>query len=127
MLLLIQIKRWFTTPVVEHFDIDRPFRLRRVSLQLIIAGWVTFLVSILVGLWLTRHGLAIAGYHELFSTLLGGGMAEKFGDFAIQAFGKATEIAGAALFIGGMISVAMFDKIDHTVGLKGAQRGRRTK
>ena len=121
MLLLIQIKRWFTTPVVEDFGIDRPFRLRRVSLQLILAGWVTFLVSCMVGMWLTRHGLAIAGYHELFNAVLAGQLAERFGDFAIQAFAKATEIAGAALFIGGMISVAMFDKVDRTGGRRRAK------
>jgi hypothetical protein len=39
---------WLSTSVVEHLDGDRPFRLRRLSLILLMAGWVIFAAACLL-------------------------------------------------------------------------------
>ena len=108
---LTQLKSWLAAPVIEASDMDRPFKLRRISLAAIIVGWATFLASTLIGFYLTRHG-HLAGYHELFAVLSGQVAGSPTGGVALQYAAKLTELSGAALFIGGMLSVSLFDKRD---------------
>ncbi len=39
---------WLSTSVVEHLDGDRPFRLRRLSLILLVFGWAVFAAACLL-------------------------------------------------------------------------------
>ena len=105
-------KQFLTQTVVEDRSFDRPFRLRRVSLLMIIIGWLTFFASCMIGLWIMKHGY-LAGYRQLFSLFTGTAEdADRFGSLTVQTLQKLFELAGAGLFVGGMASVALFDKSD---------------
>lgn len=104
--MLTSLSRWLTSPVVEDFGIDRPFRLRRVSLMLIAAGWLTFLVSCLLGLWLKNAHTPVFGWVDVLRGVSVSSMT------AVQYAKLASEVAGGLMFIAGMFSVSLFDRQD---------------
>jgi hypothetical protein len=105
--VIATVCRWLATPVVEDFGIDRPFRLRRISLLLLAGGWATFLVSCLLGLYLVRQGVRL---HNAADLLTGVTSAGEY--CALQWACRLTEALGAASFFAGLGSVTFFDKRD---------------
>ncbi|MGN6505709.1 MAG: hypothetical protein ACTHM6_09110 [Tepidisphaeraceae bacterium] len=110
-------RRWLGHCVIEHAGEDRPFRLRRVSLLLLSAGWCAFLGSCLLSVWIIRHNLPLVSFAEL----LHGSRAAVFDALpeaqrqllqGIFWMTQGLQWAGAALFFGGLGSVAFFDKRD---------------
>jgi len=101
-----QTRRWLTRPVIEDSGFDRPFRLRRASLLLLVGGWAVFLGSILIGAWLVHQRVPLHGIADLW----GGG------DFIVNATSQwarhAAEAVGAASFFAGLASVPLFDRRD---------------
>ena len=91
--------------------------LVRVSLLLLSAGWCAFLGSCLLSVWIIRHNLPLVSFAEL----LHGSRAAVFDALpeaqrqllqGIFWMTQGLQWAGAALFFGGLGSVAFFDKRD---------------
>ena len=97
--------RWLTTPVLNESSVDRPLRVRRLSLLLLAGGWTIFLVSCLCGCVLVRYGVPIRGWGELTS----GNVSHAL----LQWTRTITESLGGVLFIAGLVSVGLFDRRDH--------------
>ena len=106
--MFTSLSNWLARPVLEVAEVDRPFRLRRVSVLLLAGGWVVFLVSCLIGTWLARHNVPILGYVELTQCR---GVTNSVNPY-LQILRGVTEAVGGAAFIGGMLSVAVFDRLD---------------
>ncbi len=40
-----RVGNWFSKPLIQHLDSDRPFRLRRISAAMLLIGWVVFALA----------------------------------------------------------------------------------
>ena len=122
MQLLNSARRWLVHCVIDHHGVDRPFRLRRVSLLLLSAGWIGFLTALLIGQWITGHDLPLFTLHEVLHGIMHTRNAvldplpEAQQHLFIAAFWvmHALQWVGASLFFAGLASVALFDQRDAT-------------
>ncbi|HEX8323258.1 MAG TPA: hypothetical protein VF595_05020 [Tepidisphaeraceae bacterium] len=106
--MLSSLLNWLNKPVIQDSGVDRPFRLRLLSVVMMASGWAIFLVSCLIGLWLARYNTPILNWAELVQCR---GLTNSIHPY-LQLLRGATEAVGAVLFIGGMLSVALFDRRD---------------
>ncbi|MDB5324696.1 MAG: hypothetical protein JWM57_265 [Phycisphaerales bacterium] len=105
--VLTSLYRWLKTPVIEHCDDDRPFRLRRASLLLLAGGWGVYLISAVAGILLVKAQVPIHGWAELLS-----GRDVSSAQPVLQWARTVCESIGGATFFAGLASVAFFDRRD---------------
>lgn len=104
--------RWLSQPIIDDAGVDRPFRLRLLSAVLLAGGWCVFLVSCLIGWWLARQNVPILAWADLIQCR---GLTNSH-EPLLQVIRGGTEAVGATAFIGGMLSVALFDRSDRLPG-----------
>ncbi len=106
--------RWLITPVLNESSVDRPLRVRRVSLLLLAGGWTIFLVSCLSGIVLVRSGVPIHSWGDLLAS---GNVSHAL----TQWTRTLAEAVGGVLFFAGLFSVEFFDRRDNpaTVRVRG--------
>ena len=105
--VLTSFYRWLKTPVIEHCDDDRPFRLRWASLFLLAGGWGVYLISAIAGMMLVKAQVPIHGWADLLS-----GHEVTYARPLLQWARTACEAVGGATFFAGLASVAFFDRRD---------------
>lgn len=103
MELVLSLKRWLAEPVIVDSGIDRPFRLRRLSLLLLAGGWGVFLAACLVAMWARFQQIPIATFTDLFT-------ADRVDSLSWTV--HLAYVAGGVMFYLGLLSVLIFDRRD---------------
>lgn len=101
--LVLSFKRWLAKPVITDSGVDRPFKLRRVSLLLLAGGWAVFLAACLIAFWARSQGLPVATFTDLFNQPAGDSLAWSV---------NLGHLAGGIVFYSGLVSVMAFDRRD---------------
>jgi hypothetical protein len=117
-----RIRSWLHTPVIEDHSDEKPFRVRRGSVLLIMLGWTAFATACVVGTLALRYGMPVYSSFDFARGVVteGGDVVMSLSPDRASLFAackllvRGGEVTGAILFSLGLASVVLWNRRDQT-------------